>query len=174
MKYAGIIPNDTAAAPGIGYTFFTQGCPHKCKGCHNPETWDFNGGLNFTEKTMNKILSDINKNGINRKLCIMGGEPLCKENIPLVRYIIEQVLEKYPEKLEDIYIWSGYTFDELLSMSADNSDLLYILTHCGYIIDGKYEEDKRDTSLYLRGSSNQNIIYMGDKDARKFRQNKTI
>ena len=71
MKYAGIIPNDTAAAPGIGYTFFTQGCPHKCKGCHNPETWDFNGGLNFTEKTMNKILNDINKNGINRKLCIM-------------------------------------------------------------------------------------------------------
>ena len=99
----------------------------------------------------------------------MGGEPLCKENIPLVRYIIEQVLKKYPEKLEDIYIWSGYTFDELLSMSTDNSDLLYILTHCGYIIDGKYEEDKRDTSLYLRGSSNQNIIYMGDKDAREFR-----
>ena len=174
MRYAKIEYNSISNGPGIRVVLWFQGCSLHCKGCHNPETWNFNGGLNFTEKTMNKILSDINKNGINRKLCIMGGEPLCKENIPLVRYIIEQVLKKYPEKLEDIYIWSGYTFDELLSMSTDNSDLLYILTHCGYIIDGRYEEDKRDTSLYLRGSSNQNIIYMGDKDARKFRQNKTV
>lgn len=77
MKYAGIIKNDTAAGPGLCLSFYTQGCPHHCSGCHNPETWDFNGGKEFTDETLQMILENINANGIERPLCILGGEPLC-------------------------------------------------------------------------------------------------
>ena len=72
MRYAAVDRNDMSAAPGISVTFYTQGCPHRCEGCHNPETWDFNGGKEFTPNTMKEILDAIIANGINRNLCIMG------------------------------------------------------------------------------------------------------
>lgn len=77
MRYAGIIKNDVCAAPGVCVTFFTQGCPHRCKGCHNPETWDFDGGKEFTHDTIDEVIEALNANDIERTFCIMGGEPLC-------------------------------------------------------------------------------------------------
>ena len=76
MKYAGIIENDVSAGDGICTTLFVQGCPHRCAGCHNPNTWDFNGGKEFTEETFNILNKAINANEIKRNFCIMGGEPL--------------------------------------------------------------------------------------------------
>ena len=76
MKYSDIIFNDTAAAPGLCVSFFSQGCPHHCPGCHNPETWDFNGGKEFTPQVLDDIITGLNKNGIHRAFCLMGGEPL--------------------------------------------------------------------------------------------------
>ena len=69
MKYAGIIKNDVAAAPGVCVTFYTQGCPHHCPGCHNPETWDFNGGKEFTPQTLQEIKDALVANGIHRDFC---------------------------------------------------------------------------------------------------------
>ena len=159
MRYAGIIKNDFAAAPGVCVTFFTQGCPHHCPGCHNPETWDPEGGYEFTNKTLNDLLKALTANGIHRDLCIMGGEPLCKDNQFLTLMIVNEVKSKLPNT--DIYIWTGYTYEELMNMSSPH--LEQILDKTKAIIDGRFEEDKRDITLLMRGSSNQNIIYL-DKD----------
>ena len=155
MRYSGIIYNDTAAAPGICLTVFTQGCPHHCPGCHNPETWDYNGGQSFTNDTLESIIKGLRANGIERTLCIMGGEPLCDRNIFLTSLIINQVKAKYPN--QKIYLWTGYTYEEL-SKRLDNKTE-YILSNIDCLIDGPYLEEYRDITLQMRGSSNQRIIY---------------
>lgn len=154
MRYAGIIYNDFAAAPGVSLSFFTQGCPHKCKGCHNPETWDFNGGKEFTNETLSSIIEGLKKNGIKRTLCILGGEPLCPENQFLTNLVISTVKQELPNT--KIYIWTGYTYEELQKHS--NSHLTSILENTDVLIDGPYIEAERDITLPLRGSRNQRII----------------
>lgn len=160
MKYSGIIFDDFAAAPGVSLTFFTQGCPHRCKGCHNSETWDFNGGLDFTEKVVDKIDNYIEKNNIVRNFCLMGGEPLCKENLYLSCFLIDHIKTYHPKS--PIYIWSGYTYQELLE--TNNNTINHILQHADYLIDGRYIEELRDITLSLRGSSNQKIINLQNKE----------
>ena len=93
MRYAGIIYNDVLAAPGISLSFFVQGCPFHCKGCHNPETWDFDGGKEFTNETLTSIVNGLKANGISRNLAIMGGEPLCQNNLFLTSLVIHSVKE---------------------------------------------------------------------------------
>lgn len=153
-RYAGIIKNDISGAPGFQLTFFTQGCRRACKNCYNPETWDFNGGYEFTEKTMESILKGLRANGIKRGLQIQGGEPLCPENIQLTLDIIKKVKEKLPDT--KISVWTGYLKEELDS----NSVAQEIFSLIDYLIDGPYIDKKRDITLYLRGSSNQRIIKM--------------
>jgi anaerobic ribonucleoside-triphosphate reductase activating protein len=154
MKYAGIIYNDFAAAPGVSLTFFTQGCPHRCPGCHNPETWDFDKGLDFTEETMQSIVNGLHLNGIKRNFCLMGGEPLCAENLDLSLKIIKTIKETYD--WVKIYIWTGYTYEVLTRIN--NPKVNEILSLSNIIIDGPYIEKLKDTSLNMRGSSNQRII----------------
>ena len=154
MKYSGIIYNDFAAAKGVSLTFFAQGCPHHCEGCHNPETWDFNGGIEFTEETLNTIIKNINKNNILRNLCIMGGEPLCEQNLDLVLYIILNIKKCYPNI--KVYIWTGYTYEELIE--KNNDKINNILDLIDVLVDGRFILSLRDITLFMRGSSNQRII----------------
>lgn len=154
MKYSGIIYNDISAAPGLCVTLFTQGCPHRCPGCHNPETWDFNGGKEFTEETMEEIIKGLKAQGIKRNYCIMGGEPLCDENAYFTFTTIWRVKYDLPDTL--VYVWTGYTFDELLK--SDNIYIKEILKYADFIIDGPYIESERDITLDMRGSRNQKII----------------
>ena len=156
MRYAGIIKNDFSAAPGTSVTFFTQGCPHKCEGCHNPETWDFEGGEEVTHDTILEIIEAITANGLHRNLCIMGGEPLCPENQFLTNLIINSVKEKLPDT--KIYLWTGYYLENL---DISNNRIKSILEQVDCIIDGPYDKTKRDVSLFMRGSSNQRILYKG-------------
>ena len=155
MRYAGIIKNDFAAAPGVCVSFFTQGCPHHCEGCHNPETWDPDGGYEFTNDTLDSIIKSLEANGIHRNLCIMGGEPLCPDNQFLTLMIVNEVKEKLPKT--KIYIWSGYTLAEL-QRSGNIQRIQQILSKCELLIDGRFIENERDITLYMRGSANQNII----------------
>lgn len=153
MKYAGIIKNDFSAAPGISTTFFTQGCPHRCKNCHNKDTWDFNGGKDFTPSVINEIIEALTANNIKRSFCIMGGEPLCPENELLTLTIIKEVKNKLPNT--PIFIWSGYTYEELKNKNNNISEIFEL---CDYLIDGPYIDELRDITLQMRGSSNQRII----------------
>lgn len=88
MRYAGIIYDDTAAAPGLCLSFYAQGCDLHCPGCHNPETWNFDGGYEFTAKTMDRIIEGIGKNNIERNFAILGGEPLNPKNQFLIAMIV--------------------------------------------------------------------------------------
>lgn len=154
LKYSGLILNDISAAPGLCVSFFTQGCPHRCPGCHNPETWSFDGGLEFTDETLNEIINGLTAQNIKRDLCIMGGEPLCEENALLTFTVIEQV--KYYAPDTKIYIWTGYTIEELLN--TQNSFIIESLRRADVLIDGPYIEAKRDITLSMRGSRNQRIL----------------
>lgn len=154
MRYAGINYNDMCAAPGVSVTLFTQGCPHHCEGCHNPETWDFNGGKEFTPEVLRKIVAGLTKNGIKRSFCIMGGEPLCEQNTLLTLMTIQYVKQHLPEV--KIYIWTGYYYEELLK--SPDPKISLILKEIDVLIDGPFVKPLRDITLKMRGSSNQNII----------------
>lgn len=158
MRYAGIVRNDIVAAPGVCLSFYVQGCPHKCSGCFNPETWDFNGGYEFTQQTLDSIIAGLTANGIHRTFCILGGEPLCEDNILLTDLVIHEVKKKYPD--QKIWIWTGYTYDQLLA--RQDSKLKDILATIDGIVDGPFIEDERDITLQMRGSKNQQIIKLKD------------
>lgn len=156
MRYAGVIKNDIAAGEGMNVSFFVQGCPIHCPGCHNPQTWDFLGGKEFTAETLNDIITSINANGILRNFSIMGGEPLCKENIFMVSMLIMNIKEKYPNI--KIYLWTGYTYEELCERHEQKLD--YILDNIDYLIDGPFILAERDITLPMRGSRNQRVLNM--------------
>lgn len=156
QKYAAIKANDIVDIDeGICVSFWTQGCPHRCKGCHNPETWDFNGGIEFTEETMQELIKLINANGIHREFSILGGEPLCPQNILLVSSIVARVKKEYPNIR--IFLWTGYTLEYLLK--SKDTDIQYVLKEIDVLIDGPYIETQRDIRLPLRGSTNQQVHY---------------
>ena len=104
MRYSGILYNDMSAAPGVSVSFFVQGCPIRCTNCHNPESWDFDGGKEFTSEILDSIIDGLTANNIQRNLCIMGGEPLCDENIFLTYLVTKEVKEKVPEGYTEIII----------------------------------------------------------------------
>lgn len=113
MRYMGIIKNDFSAAPGVCLTFFVQGCPIRCKGCHNPESWDFKGGKKFNFNILDEIKESLLANGIKRTFCIMGGEPLCKENIFFTHFIIKDILKDIPDL--KVWIWTGQKTEDVLN-----------------------------------------------------------
>lgn len=155
MKYAGLIKNDLANAPGVCVSFFVQGCPHHCPGCFNKETWDFNGGKEFTQETLDSILSALTANNVHRDFCLLGGEPLCPDNLFLSLLVVSTIKEKLPDT--KIYIWTGYTYEELMKMADSRIDKLLNLTYC--LIDGPFIQEQKDITLQMRGSRNQHIIY---------------
>lgn len=150
MKFIKIKDNDIANGVGITMSLWTQGCPHHCKGCFNVETWDFNKGKEFTELDLKYMFDNINKNDIHRDLSILGGEPLCPQNIEGVINLCKEFKKIYPNK--KIYIWTGYTLEEF------NDTQKSILKYIDVIVDGKFIEEKRNLSLKLRGSENQRVI----------------
>ena len=160
MRYSGLIKNDITAAPGLCVSFFTQGCPHHCPGCHNPDTWAFDRGKEFTNDTLKEIIEALTAQNIHRDLCIMGGEPLCQENAFLTRLIIQEVRKYVPGT--KIYIWSGYTYEELQRHS--HPQVRNVLELADVLIDGPYIEAERDVTLEMRGSRNQRIIDLKKKN----------
>lgn len=160
MYYSGLILNDITAAPGLCVSFFVQGCPHRCKGCHNPETWEFGKGKEFTSDTLNQIINGLTAQNIQRDLCIMGGEPLCDENAFLTYLVIKEVKEKVPEA--KVYIWTGYIYEELEKRC--HPQIKHSLELADFLIDGPYIEAERDITLSMRGSRNQRIIDLKKKN----------
>ena len=158
MRYAGIIKNDFAAAPGVCLTFFVQGCPIRCKGCHNPESWDFEGGKEFTPEVISEIVEGLTANGIERTFCIMGGEPLCMENLFLTTMLVKEVTARLPKV--KIWIWTGYEAEDIFNRNDPKTTYL-IQTVQGFVT-GPYIEELRDITLSMRGSSNQQIIELTD------------
>lgn len=159
MKYAGINENDIADSNcGVCVSFWTQGCPHRCPGCHNPETWDFDGGLDLPEDYLERISEGITANGLQRNLSILGGEPLCDENKELTNNVINFVTNKF--KNIKVTIWTGYTLEDLIS--KNDSILENILSKVYLLVDGPFIKEQRSLNIPLRGSKNQRLLYQED------------
>jgi len=159
MQYAGIIKNDVSAGQGVCVTFFVQGCPIRCPGCHNPETWDFDGGKEFTPDTITEVIEALQANGVQRNFCIMGGEPMCDENLFLTYLMLENVRQKYP-KIK-IYIWTGYEFDYL--KNRNNNKINKIFEMADYMVCGPFKLAERDITLPMVGSRNQYVIDLSEQ-----------
>lgn len=156
MRYADIKKNDIVNGQGVCVSFWCQGCPIKCPGCHNSTIWNFDGGKEFTPATMSEIIQAIAANGIERNFSILGGEPLCDENIFLTHLVIQEVRKHYPNI--KIFLWTGYYYEDL--KKKNDSHLSYILSNINYLIDGPFIQEQRDITLKLRGSHNQHILKM--------------
>lgn len=155
MKYAELITTECSNGPGWGVTFALQGCPHHCPGCFNPETWDFSGGKEFTPDTLNEINIAMSPDYITR-FSVQGGEPLCQENLFLTTLVCDMIRSKYPKV--KIYIWTGYTIEELEKSCDPKMKRILDGTYCDVLIDGPFVEALKDTSRFMCGSTNQQII----------------
>ena len=162
MNYIKISKYDTSNGIGIGVVLWVSGCSCHCKNCHNLQTWDFNAGQPFTDNTMQELLHALDKPYISR-LTLSGGHPLDPKNLDDVYKIICTIRNKYPDK--SIWLYTGYTWEEILEQDKLYKDLetnaispLDVVKLCDVLVDGRYEDDKRDISLAWRGSTNQRVI----------------
>lgn len=151
MRYAKIRKMDISNGEGVRVSLFVQGCSFHCKNCFNQETWDFNGGKEFTTAEIQKIIELANKDYI-AGLSVLGGEPLHNNNVDEVFHIVATFKEKFPNK--DIWLWTGFKFEDAIK----DSKRKFILRNVDVLIDGQFEEDKKDLTLKWRGSSNQRVI----------------
>ena len=149
IKLSGLIPESFVDGPGIRFTVFTQGCPHKCKGCHNPETHDFNGGR---YADIDKLFDRIIENSLVKGVTFSGGEPFCQAE-PLA-----YLAEKLRREGYHIMCYSGYTFEQLLNKSNENEHINNLLSNIDILVDGPFVLVERSLELRFRGSRNQRII----------------
>ncbi len=147
MNYCGIYKSDSCNGIGWRTVLFVSGCNHSCKNCQNPKTWDKNYGKEFTDKTLNDLITYIKPDYIDG-LTLSGGDPLFPDNREEVLKICKTIKTILPNKT--IWLYTGYTYEDVKDLE--------IFNYIDVVVDGKYEEDKRDLSLEFRGSSNQRII----------------
>ena len=148
MRYNLIRKMDISNGPGVRVSIFMQGCVFHCKNCFNPETWDFDLGVEFTDETINHVLELCGKDFI-QGLSILGGEPMHPKNIEGTTKLAKAFKEKYPNK--SLWAWSGFLFDRDLKDKE-------VLKYLDVLVDGQYVDELHDPTLKWRGSSNQRVI----------------
>lgn len=163
IRYASIRSMDISNGNGIGVALFVQGCHFHCHNCFNPETWDFNGGKEWTEEVKSKFLKLVDRPYIKR-VSILGGEPLAEENLDDVLDLVNKIRLSRLQK--SIWLYSGYTWEQLFEDDdfdiqggiCENQTRRAIVLSSNVFIDGQYIEPERDITLPYRGSKNQRII----------------
>ena len=159
MRYHKIRKMDISNGPGVRVSIFMQGCAFHCENCFNPETWDFNGGKEFNEKTIDEVLKLCSKDFITG-LSILGGEPMHPNNIDGTTMLAKAFKEKYPNKT--LWVWSGFLFDKDLKDKE-------VLNYIDVLVDGQFVNSLSNPTLKWKGSSNQRVI-----DVQKSLKNKDI
>lgn len=157
MHYCKIKTDDIANGPGVRVSLYVSGCPHRCKGCFNPETWDYNAGKPFTEKEIQKIIDSLKPEYISG-LSLLGGEPLAEQNRKEVTLLVQRVKELFPDKT--IWCWTGFLYEDLLSKRIEDENLSYLLDTLNVLIDGPFIESQKDLSLRYCGSKNQKVYFL--------------
>ena len=163
IRYASIRNMDISNGEGVGVALFVQGCPFNphCYNCFNTDTWDFNGGKEWTQEVEDKLIELANKPYIKR-LSILGGEPLADENLDGVLHLVDRFRLSFPNK--SIWIYSGFQWSEIfndgvyLTKDCVGWKRREIVRQCDVMIDGKYVDSQRDITLKWRGSLNQHAI----------------
>jgi len=171
MNYGEIKNVDIANGLGNRVSLFVSGCTHRCKGCFNPDTWNFDFGKPFTEEVEQHILNLLDKPYI-QGLTILGGEPMEPSNQKVLVEFIKRFKDKF-DSSKDLWIYSGYTFEELTNQVENRcyveSITDDILEMTDVLVDGKFVLELKDISLKFRGSSNQRVI-----DVKKSLENKQV
>lgn len=157
MHYGNIKFNDIANGEGVRTSLFVSGCTHHCKGCFNPETWDFNYGNEFTKEIEDKIIDSLKPSHISG-LTLLGGEPMEAANQKVLLEFVKRVKQIYPQKT--IWCYTGYLFDEeLLKPSRAHCPWTKeLLSYIDILIDGEFKYELKDITLRFKGSSNQRVI----------------
>ena len=145
MRYNVVRKMDISNGPGVRVSVFMQGCEFHCKNCFNPETWDFEGGKEFNNETIDDVLNLCGQSYI-KGLSILGGEPLHPKNIEATTKLAKAFKDKYPNK--NVWVWSGFKFDEDLKDKE-------VLNYIDVLVDGRYSDELHDPTLKWKGSSNQ-------------------
>lgn len=149
MNYIGLSSCDTANGPGVRVSLFVSGCTLRCKGCFNPESWDFEAGKPFTEETVETIFRYLDEPYV-AGLSILGGDPLEESNIPVVTDLARRVKERYGDK-RDVWLWTGRIYEK----HADLPLWQWVDT----VVDGPFVEKRKVTQKGLwYGSDNQRVI----------------
>ena len=147
MRYNTIRQLDIANGPGCRVSLFVQGCSFNCPGCFNTVARDFDGGVEFTDQTIECLIAMAEPEQISG-LSILGGEPLHPRNRTDVLALVKKFKEVYPEKT--VWLWTGYLWEDVAE------DL--ISSGVDVVVDGQFKEDLKDLRLKYRGSSNQRVI----------------
>lgn len=164
MRYASIRSLDISNGEGVGVSLFVQGCDRHCFNCFNSETWDFNGGKEWTEEAKNKFMELIDRPYI-RRISVLGGEPLAEQNLDEVLSLIKEIRISFPEKT--IWLYTGYELSEIIKQEQYEkvsgtpniwSKRWEIIKLCNIVVDGEYIDEQKDLALMWRGSKNQNCI----------------
>lgn len=154
MNYASINKTDIANGPGVRVSLFVSGCRRHCQGCFNPQAWDFQYGIPFTQAAEQELLQALSP-GYIAGLSILGGEPAEPENYAEVSRLCRLVKETYPEK--SIWVYTGFRYEDLEESVA--------MRYIDVLVDGQFVESQKDLTLSFRGSKNQRLI-----DAQKTRR----
>lgn len=144
IKLSGVVHHSSVNGPGVRYVIFTQGCNHHCKGCQNPITWDSNGGY---EMDIDVLINDVLETKYIDGVTLSGGDPLCQ--LDEIYYLCM----KLKDAGINIWCYTGYTYKQI-----ESSDMNKILDVIDVLIDGRFDEKKKNSTLLYRGSSNQKII----------------
>lgn len=147
MRYHNITKDDMLNGDGLRVVLWVAGCSHACPGCHNPVTWDPAGGLPFEEKARQEIFRELDKDYVSG-ITFSGGDPLHPANLEGVTALAAQIREKYPDKT--IWLYTGSTWQEVKDLE--------VMQYVDVLVDGEFEEERKDTSLPWRGSANQQVI----------------
>lgn len=163
MKYSDIKYYDIANGLGVRTSLFVSGCTHRCKGCFNEVTWDFNYGKNFTEDTIAEILKSVEPKYI-RGLSLLGGEPMELTNQRALLPLLRQFKAQFPQK--DIWCYTGYTYETDL-LATDGRARCEVtdefLSYVDILVDGEFNQDLYDVSLKFRGSRNQRVLQIHEE-----------
>lgn len=156
MHYAEVKYFDVANGPGIRVSLFVSGCPHACPGCFNEIAWNYEYGEEYTEEVEEKILKAVSRAEI-QGLSLLGGEPLFPANLHALLPLLRKIKERLPKK--DIWCYSGYTYEELLSRKGEEKkEIDEAFSLLSVLVDGRFIEAEKDITLLFRGSRNQRLI----------------
>lgn len=169
MRFASMRNLDISNGEGVGVSLFVQGCPFHCKNCFNSDTWDFNGGKEWTEEIKDKFMKLIDRPYIKR-VSFLGGECLADQNLDEVLKLVKQIRNSYPDKT--IWLYTGFEWNSLMSKICQptfpdkdferiieiHKKRKEIISNVDVLVDGEYIDEQKDLSLKFRGSKNQRVI----------------
>ncbi len=156
MYYGSLKKCDIANGIGIRTVLFVSGCTHHCKGCFQPQTWNFRYGTEYTEETEQEIMESLQPSYVHG-LTLLGGEPMEPENQRALLPLLRRIRRELPHKT--IWCYSGYTWEELTGESRARCEVTEeMLSLLDVLVDGEFVEEKKNISLQFRGSENQRLI----------------